>query len=452
MGGCSTSQPKRPGRRATNPSADREPEEVEPLPEQAVAQAQAQAQARQVQLEGRGSIVRFLRRTATGSPEWGREHVRRQQRRKLTAGSAQRSKAPHRARARQTHQQAQSVLQKGSEPTDPSHAQLCLQLATTTRHSMTPPCHKLAPPAATLDESVSPQTSWHKDLFATADTVNQHAHKPEEHKPARNNFTTIAQVIGELEWSPVQAEQTETANPTELSSRGKPTILLIIKGRSSLTDQELGALSKQFLNNLEEQINRTFSLTTTTTKHYEKDEVGSGPSVSTTPECLTNAQELAAIGASQDIMTRALICQSNKMELQLDLFQTLATYLLDVRTKVTNIEKLLPTTTMRAQCPSSPILEKLCDLLTILRKLVEEVKSTPSNDKARISTLPHQGGQLSPHPRPKYRHSKNEYKELTMSRPWGGQPLLGHHTQPRQRHNVPRRMKIGNHRRDYNPW
>ncbi|KAJ1152469.1 hypothetical protein NDU88_005244 [Pleurodeles waltl] len=69
MGDCSTPQPKRPGGRATNPSAEREPKEAETLPEQTVAQA------RQVQLKGRGSIVRFLRRTATGSPEWGREHV-----------------------------------------------------------------------------------------------------------------------------------------------------------------------------------------------------------------------------------------------------------------------------------------------------------------------------------------------------------------------------------------
>ncbi|KAJ1145082.1 hypothetical protein NDU88_011374 [Pleurodeles waltl] len=70
MGDCSTPQPKRPGGRATNPSADREPEEAEQLPEQAAAQA------RQVRLEGRDSIVRFLCRTATGSPEWGREDVR----------------------------------------------------------------------------------------------------------------------------------------------------------------------------------------------------------------------------------------------------------------------------------------------------------------------------------------------------------------------------------------
>ncbi|KAJ1109193.1 hypothetical protein NDU88_006557 [Pleurodeles waltl] len=55
MGDCSTPQPKRPGGRATNLSADREPEEAEPLPEQAAAQAQA----RQVRLEGRDSIVRF---------------------------------------------------------------------------------------------------------------------------------------------------------------------------------------------------------------------------------------------------------------------------------------------------------------------------------------------------------------------------------------------------------
>ncbi|KAJ1087867.1 hypothetical protein NDU88_001029 [Pleurodeles waltl] len=41
MGNCSIPQPKHPEERATNMSADREPEEAEPLPEQAAAQAQA---------------------------------------------------------------------------------------------------------------------------------------------------------------------------------------------------------------------------------------------------------------------------------------------------------------------------------------------------------------------------------------------------------------------------
>ncbi|KAJ1143730.1 hypothetical protein NDU88_010035 [Pleurodeles waltl] len=232
--------------------------------------------------------------------------------------------------------------------------------------------------------------------------ANQYANKPEEYKPAMNKVTTIAQVVGELEWSPVQAEQTETANPQELSSApcGKPNILRITKGRSILTDQELGALSEQFLNNLEEQINRTLALTTTVTattatKHSEKDEAGGGPSASSTPECPTNAQELAAIRASQDIMTRALLCLSNKMELQLDLFQLLATYLLEIRTKVTNMENLLATTMMGAQCPCSLNLKKLSDLLNILRELGEAVKMTPSIDKAITSSLPNQRGHLA---------------------------------------------------------
>ncbi|KAJ1204341.1 hypothetical protein NDU88_008119 [Pleurodeles waltl] len=201
--------------------------------------------------------------------------------------------------------------------------------------------------------AASSQTTLSNALFVTAETASQHTNKPKEHNPAMNNVTTIAQAIRELEWSPLQAEQTEIANPSELSPSGKPTILPIIKRRSSLTDQELGALSEQFLSNLEEQIDRTLSLTTTVTaaktaKHCEKDEVRDGPSVSTIQECPTNAQELAAIRPSQDIMAGALICQSNKMELQLDLFQSLATYLLDVRTKVTNFEKLLVTTRMGA--------------------------------------------------------------------------------------------------------
>ncbi|KAJ1119471.1 hypothetical protein NDU88_007656 [Pleurodeles waltl] len=248
---------------------------------------------------------------------------------------------------------------------------------------------------------VTPQTKLYKDLFGTADTTDQYANKPEEYKPAMNTVTTIAQVVCKLEWSPVQVEQTETVDSPELSGGsppcGKPKMLPTIKGRPSLTDQERGALSEQFLHNLEEQSNRTLSLTTTVTatKHYENDEAGGGPSVSTTPECPTNAQELEAIRASQDIMARALLCQSNKMELQLDLFQLLATYLLEIRTKVTSMENLLATTMMGAQCSSSPIIEKLCDLPIILNKLVEAVKLTPSTDKATSSTLPHQRGHLS---------------------------------------------------------
>ncbi|KAJ1177291.1 hypothetical protein NDU88_002550 [Pleurodeles waltl] len=47
--------------------------------------------------------------------------------------------------------------------------------------------------------------------------ANQYANKPEEYKPTMNNVTTVTQVVGELEWSPVQAVQTETADPPELT-------------------------------------------------------------------------------------------------------------------------------------------------------------------------------------------------------------------------------------------
>ncbi|KAJ1166390.1 hypothetical protein NDU88_006794 [Pleurodeles waltl] len=76
-----------------------------------------------------------------------------------------------------------------------------------------------------------------------ADMANQYANKPEEYKPAMNNVTTIAQVVGELKWSPVQAVQTEAANPPELSPApcGKPENQPTTRSRSSLTDQKLGA-------------------------------------------------------------------------------------------------------------------------------------------------------------------------------------------------------------------
>ncbi|KAJ1219067.1 hypothetical protein NDU88_006638 [Pleurodeles waltl] len=420
MGDCSTPQPKPPGGCATNSSADTEPEKAEPLLEQAAAQAQA----RQVLLEGRDSIVRFLRRTATGSPEWEREHLR---------SHAIEEEADSRTIIKEqipAHSMSSPDTSTDTDsPTEGTRAHRSLSwpaLLTTGHHDSsvynaslsqagTAPLQPLTSVFSTTVDSaiqyynsavdcppsaVSPQPSLYKDLFVTADMANQYANKPKEHKPAMNNATTIAQVMGEPKWTPVQEEQTETANPPELSPCGKPTTLPIIKGRSSLTDQELGALSEQILSNLEEQINRTPSLTTTATattatKHHEKDEAGGGRSVSTTSECPTNAQDLATVRASQDIMARALLCQSNKVELQLDLFQLLATYLLDVRTKVTNIENLLATTMMGAQCPSSSILKKLCDLPIILCELVEAVKLTPITDKATIPTLPHQRGHLS---------------------------------------------------------
>ncbi|KAJ1159218.1 hypothetical protein NDU88_011886 [Pleurodeles waltl] len=72
MGDYSTPQPNCPGGHAASLAAEREHEEAEPLSEQAAAQVQAS----QVRLDGRDSIVRFLRRTATGSTERGGEHVR----------------------------------------------------------------------------------------------------------------------------------------------------------------------------------------------------------------------------------------------------------------------------------------------------------------------------------------------------------------------------------------
>ncbi|KAJ1091327.1 hypothetical protein NDU88_004454 [Pleurodeles waltl] len=67
MGDCSTSQPKCTGARSACPTARRVLEKEEPLPDQASTQAR---------LEGKDSIVQFLRRTATGNPEREREYVR----------------------------------------------------------------------------------------------------------------------------------------------------------------------------------------------------------------------------------------------------------------------------------------------------------------------------------------------------------------------------------------
>ncbi|KAJ1091944.1 hypothetical protein NDU88_005058 [Pleurodeles waltl] len=235
LGDCSTPKPKRTGGRAAHLTADRVLEDEES------DQAAAQAQARQVQLEGKDSIVRFLRRTATGSPEWGREHAR-----------------PHTTEEdvyRQTSIEEQTPAHGTNSPdtsTDTdnptggtrAHRPLSCPAPTTGHHdsavfnaSLSQAGTALLPALirvlfTTADSpiqyynsavdfsppGVTPQTYLHKDLFVTADTANQYANKPEEFKPSMNNVTTIAQVVGELEWSPVQAEQTETAKPLELSS------------------------------------------------------------------------------------------------------------------------------------------------------------------------------------------------------------------------------------------
>ncbi|KAJ1154207.1 hypothetical protein NDU88_006961 [Pleurodeles waltl] len=49
--------------------ADRVLEKEDPLPDQSLTQV------RQARLEGKDSIIRILRRTATGSPEQGREYA-----------------------------------------------------------------------------------------------------------------------------------------------------------------------------------------------------------------------------------------------------------------------------------------------------------------------------------------------------------------------------------------
>ncbi|KAJ1143731.1 hypothetical protein NDU88_010036 [Pleurodeles waltl] len=143
MGDCSTPQPKCTGGCAAHLMVDWVPKDEESLPDQA-DQAAAQALAPQVQLEGRDSIVRFLCRTATGSPERGREHVRlHAAEEEADSQTSIKEQPPHMAQTHQIYLQKQTVLQEGPKPTDPSHAQH-QQLATTIRQSSTPPCHKPA--------------------------------------------------------------------------------------------------------------------------------------------------------------------------------------------------------------------------------------------------------------------------------------------------------------------
>ncbi|KAJ1206448.1 hypothetical protein NDU88_001853 [Pleurodeles waltl] len=223
MGDCSTPQPKRLGARSTNPSANREPKEAVPLPEQAAAQAQA----KQVRLEGRDFIVRFLCRAATGSPEWGREHVRSHATEEeayswtsieeqiptngmsspdtsIDTDSPTEGTRAHRslscpALLKTGHYDSSvynaSLLQVWTAPLPP----LTSVFSTTVDGAIQ--CYNSAvdcPPPA-----VSPQLLLYKDLFVTADSANQYANKPKEHNPAMNNVTTNTQVMGEPEWSAV---------------------------------------------------------------------------------------------------------------------------------------------------------------------------------------------------------------------------------------------------------
>ncbi|KAJ1191059.1 hypothetical protein NDU88_000376 [Pleurodeles waltl] len=227
MGDCSTPQPKCTGGHAAHLTADRVPEDEEPLLDQA-DQAAAQAQARQVRLEGRDSIARFLRRTATGSPEWGREHARLHaiEEEAVSQTSIEEQTPAHGTNSPDTSTDTDSPTE-GTR----AHRSLSCPALTTGHHdsavfndSLSQAGTALLSPltrvfSTTVDSAiqyynsavdsslpgVTQQTSLYKDLFVTADKANQYASKPEDYKPAMNNVPTIAQVVGELEWSPVQA-------------------------------------------------------------------------------------------------------------------------------------------------------------------------------------------------------------------------------------------------------
>ncbi|KAJ1164989.1 hypothetical protein NDU88_005419 [Pleurodeles waltl] len=373
----------------------------------------------QVRPEGKDSIDQFFCKPATEGPEWGKEHVRMHATEEeadvqsikvgqtpaygtisveISTGGiiALRSLS---CPATITADQESSAFtfshpQVGSAPSPPLNSDLPAIADYASQHLNT--LVACSPPG------IGSSRLLNKAISTSADTVAQHSNTLVVCSPGvghqKHKLTTIAQVAHELEWSPVQGKLVEVSNHLELSSTlgDKLKTLPINQGRSSLTDQELGALSEQFLNNLEEQIDRTLCLTTTVTatapkKHSGEDEDGGGASPRTTPGCFTNAQELGASRASQDIMARrALLCQSNKMELQLDLFQSLATHLLEIRTKVTHMENFLATTRKKAQCSCSPILDKLCSLLNILSELVESVKEKARNDKTTVITFPPQ--------------------------------------------------------------
>ncbi|KAJ1163898.1 hypothetical protein NDU88_004350 [Pleurodeles waltl] len=84
-----------------------------------------------------------------------------------------------------------------------------------------------------------------------------------------DKMTTIAKVVCELEWSPVQEKSVAASNSLETAHilEEETKALTANQDRVSLTDQELGALSEQFLNNIEEQIDRTLSRTTAAKMH-----------------------------------------------------------------------------------------------------------------------------------------------------------------------------------------
>ncbi|KAJ1192209.1 hypothetical protein NDU88_001521 [Pleurodeles waltl] len=211
MGDCLAPQPKRPGGRDANPSAEREPEEAESLSEQAAAQAQGR-------LKERNSIVHFLHSQATGSPEWGRKHIR--------SHAAEEESDSRTSTAEQIPTQGTSspdISTDTDSPTEGIRAHRSLSCpALLTDHydtaeydyslsqSCAAPLAPLSSVFSTIADTafqrfnsavdclppvVSPQASLYKGLFVTADTANKHVNKFEEHKPAMNSVTTIAQVI-----------------------------------------------------------------------------------------------------------------------------------------------------------------------------------------------------------------------------------------------------------------
>ncbi|KAJ1199419.1 hypothetical protein NDU88_003255 [Pleurodeles waltl] len=150
-----------------------------------------------------------------------------------------------------------------------------------------------------------PGRNWEQDLGAAGKKRGEEGAQRE-----RSSHLGTPQLVVSLEISYTTEKQTKTL-PTN-------------RGRTSLTNQELGELSEQFLNNLDEQIDRTLSLATIAKTHSGEDGADQLPGhLQSAPQM---HKMLAAIRASQDIIARAL-CLSNKMELQLNLFQSLAMHL-----------------------------------------------------------------------------------------------------------------------------
>ncbi|KAJ1091725.1 hypothetical protein NDU88_004842 [Pleurodeles waltl] len=96
---------------------------------------------------------------------------------------------------------------------------------------------------------------------------------------------------------------------------------------------------------------------------------------------------MISIHASQDAITRALLWQSSKMELQIDLLQSLALRLAELSTKMDLSEGKIQGRSEGRLCSCVPIIDNVASLLEVLTELVTSVRcmtDTPVDNRCPV--------------------------------------------------------------------